>query len=141
VQIWHTRGPEPKSVAQVFARQKDIMFGSRSKSHIARQAELHRMRHVVRTLVDMLPEQQRNTPEVQDLASYGCTTVMHLVEINAEPLEGETNSREYDFTKATIEARWHAGYADTRRMIAKRPWENKIDPSVGVAVYASDAFS
>ena len=96
------------------------------------------MRHVVRTLVDMLPEQQRNTPEVQDLASYSCTTLMHLVEINAEPLEGETNSREYDFTKATIEARWRAGYADTRRMIAKRPWENEIDPSVGVAVYASD---
>jgi NTE family protein len=46
------------------------MFGSRSKSHIARQAELHRMRHVVRTLVEMLPEQQRNTPEVQDLASH-----------------------------------------------------------------------
>lgn len=141
VQIWHTRGLEPESVAQVFARQKDIMFGSRSKSHIARQAELHRMRHVVRRLVEMLPEGQRNTPEVQDLAGYGCTTVMHLVEINAEPLKGETNSREYDFTKTTIEARWRAGYADTRRMIAKRPWENKIDPSLGVAVYASDAQS
>jgi len=138
VQIWHARGPEPESVAEVFARQKDIMFGSHSKSHIARQAELHRMRHVVRTLVEMLPEERRNTPEVQDLARYGCTTVMHLVEINAEPLEGETNSREYDFTKTTIEARWHAGYTDTGRVIAKRPWENKIDPSVGVAVYASD---
>jgi NTE family protein len=139
VQIWHTRGPEPESVAQVFARQKDIMFGSRSKSHLARQAELHRMRHIVRTLVDMLPGERRNSPEVQDMAGYGCTTMMHLVEINAGPLDGETNSREYDFTKATIEARWHAGYADTRRMIAKRPWDNKIDPSVGVAIYASDA--
>jgi NTE family protein len=97
------------------------------------------MRHVVRTLVGMLPEEQRNTPEVQDLAGFGCTSVMHLVEINAEALDGETNSREYDFSKTTIEARWDAGYADTRRMIEKRPWENKIDPSVGVAVYASDA--
>ena len=62
----------------------------------------------VRTLVNMLPEEQRNTPEVQDLAAYGCTSVMRLVEINAEPLQGETDSREYDFTKATIEARWQA---------------------------------
>jgi NTE family protein len=139
VQIWHTRGPEPESVAQVFARQKDIMFGSRARSHIARQAELHRMRHIVRTLVGMLPEEQRNTPAVQDLAGYGCSTVMHLVEINAEPLDGETNSREYDFTKATIEIRWQAGYADACRMIARRPWDNRIDPSVGVALYASDA--
>lgn len=140
VQIWHARGPEPQSVAQVFARQKDIMFGSRSKSHIARQAELHRMRHIVRTLVGMLPEEQRNTPEVQEFAGYGCASVMHLVEINAEPIEGETNSREYDFSKATIEARWQAGYADTRRMIAQRPWNRQIDPSVGVAVYASDGL-
>src|SRR6516165_1649475 len=69
VQIWHARGREPESVAQVFARQKDIMFGSRSRIQIARQAQIHRMRHIVRTLVDMLPEAQRNTPEVRELAS------------------------------------------------------------------------
>ena len=139
VQIWHTRGEEPESVAQVFARQKDIMFGSRSMSHIAGQAKLHRMRHVVRTLVDMLPEEKRNTREVQELADYGCATTMHLLEINAERLDDENNSREYDFSPATIDARWRAGYADTCRVIARRPWDNPIDPAVGVAVYASDA--
>jgi NTE family protein len=139
VQIWHSRGVEPESVAQVFARQKDIMFGSRSRSHIAAQARLHRLRHVVRTLVDMLPDDNRNTPEVQELADYGCATTMHLLEINAEPLDGETNSREYDFSPATIDARWRAGYADTCRVIERRPWDNPIDPAVGVAVYASDA--
>ena len=128
-----------KSVAQVFARQKDIMFGSRSRSHIAAQARLHRLRHVVRTLFDLLPEDKRNTPEVQELADYGCATTMHLLEINAEPLDGETNSREYDFSPATINARWQAGYVDTCRVIARRPWDNPIDPAVGVAVYASDA--
>jgi NTE family protein len=139
VQIWHTRGPEPETVAQVFARQKDIMFGSHSKSQIARQAQLHHMRHIVRKLVGMLSEDQQNTPEVQELAGYGCTTVMHLVEINAEPLVGETNSREYDFSPATIRARWQAGYADTRRMIERRPWDQPVDPAVGVALHASDA--
>ena len=138
VQIWHTRGPEPESVAQVFARQKDIMFGSRSRSHIARQAQLHRMRHVVRTLVGMLSEEQQKTLEVQELAGYGCTTVMHLIEINAEPLDGENNSREYDFSPATIAVRWQAGYEDTRRTIARRPWDDPVDPAVGVALYASD---
>jgi NTE family protein len=97
------------------------------------------LRHVVRTLFDLLPEDKRNTPEVQELADYGCATTMHLLEINAEPLDGETNSREYDFSPATIDARWQAGYVDTCRVIARRPWDNPIDPAVGVAVYASDA--
>jgi NTE family protein len=138
VQIWHTRGPEPGSVAEVFARQKDIMFGSRSRGHIARQAQIHRMRHAIRELVGMVSEEQRNTSEVRKLAAFGCSTMMHLIEINAEPLDGESNSREYDFSPATIETRWQAGYADTCRVIARRPWADPIDPNVGVAVYASD---
>ena len=138
VQIWHTRGPEPESVAQVMMRQKDIIFGSRARSHIARQAQLHRMRHVVRELVDMLPKDRRDTPEVRELAGYGCGTVMHLIEINAQPLDGESNSRDFDFSQAAIHARWQAGYADAHRMIERRPWDEPIDPAVGVAVYASD---
>jgi NTE family protein len=138
VQIWHTQSTEPDSIAQVFMRQKDILFGSRSRSHIARQAQLHRMRHVVRELYKMLPEERRNTPEAKALAAYGCATVMHLLEINARPIDGESNMRDFDFSKAAINARWQAGYADARGMIARRPWENPIDPSIGVAVYASD---
>ncbi len=139
VQIWHSRGAEPGSIAQVFMRQKDILFGSRSKSHIARQAQIHRMRHVVRELFKMLPEERKNTPEAKELAAWGCGTTMHLVEINAEPIDGENNARDFDFSQAAIAARWEAGYADTRRMIERRPWDDPVDPLVGVAVYASDA--
>jgi NTE family protein len=138
VQIWHTRGPEPESLAQVFMREKDILFGSRARSHIARQAQIHNMRHVIRELVQMLPQERRNTPEVEELAGWGCTTKMHLIEINAEPIDGETNARDYDFSSAAIEARWQSGYADTWRMIKRRPWEDPIDERVGVALYASD---
>jgi len=138
VQIWHTRGLEPESVAQVFMRQKDILFGSRARSHIARQAQIHRMRHIVRELVRMLPEDQRDTPQAKEFAGYGCTTVMHLIEINAQPIDGETNSRDFDFSEAAIQARWQAGYEDTRRMIARRPWDDPVDPMLGIAIYASD---
>jgi NTE family protein len=139
VQIWHARAPEPESIAQAFMREKDIMFGSRARNHIARQAQIHRMRHAVRELVNMLPAECKSVPEVKRLAELGCGTTMHLVEINAEPVYGETNARDYDFSRAAINARWQAGYADTHRMIERRPWNDAVDPAVGVAVYASDA--
>jgi len=138
VQIWHQRASEPDSIATVFMRQKDILFGSRTRSHIARQAQLHRMRHIVRELVGMLPEERRNTPKAKELASWGCETKMHLVEINAQPIDGETNARDYDFSQEAIQARWQAGYEDTRRMIARRPWDDPVDPMLGIAIYASD---
>jgi NTE family protein len=59
--------------------------------------------------------------------------------LRAEAIDGETNARDYDFSPAAIHARWEAGYADTRRIIARRPWDDPIDPMVGVSVYASDS--
>jgi NTE family protein len=138
VQIWHASGPEPASVAEVLNRQKDIMFASRAQSHIPRQAQLHHMRHIVSQLVGMLPEDLRNAPEVRGLAAYGCGTVMHVVEINAPQFDREGYSRDIDFSPESIKERWQAGYDDTRRMIARRPWDVPVDPKVGVMVHTPD---
>jgi NTE family protein len=139
VRIWHTRGRRPDSLARAFMREKEILFGSHSRNHVRRQAELHRMRRIIRELVDMLPEARRSSQRAKELAAWGCATTMHLVEINAQPLEGETNARDYDFSQGAIEARWQAGYADTCRMLKRRPWDDPIDPATSVTVYQSDA--
>jgi NTE family protein len=139
IQIWHTRGPRPESLSHAFMREKDILFGSRSKTHIMRQAQLHRMRRIIRELIEMLPEEQKNSPRVKELAGWSCTTTMHLVEINARPIEGETNARDYDFSRAAVQARWEAGYADTCRMLERQPWDDPVDPATQVTVYESDA--
>jgi NTE family protein len=138
VQIWHSSGPEPMSVAEVLNRQKDIMFASRAQSHIPRQAQLHRMRHIVRELVGMLPQDQRDTPLARELAAYGCGTMMHVVEINAPQFDGEGYSRDIDFSPDSIHERWEAGYADARRVIARRPWDAPVDPKVGVLVHVAN---
>jgi NTE family protein len=139
IQIWHTRGPRPESLSHAFMREKDILFGSRSKTHIMRQAQLHRMRRIIRELIEMLPEEQKNSPRVKELAGWSCTTTMHLVEINARPIEGETNARDYDFSRAAVQARWEAGNADTCRMLERQPWDDPVDPATQVTVYESDA--
>jgi len=120
-------------------REKDILFGSRFRTHIMQQAQLHRMRRIIRELVDLLPDEQKHSARVQDLASWSCTTTMHLVEINGQPIEGETNARDYDFSRTAVQARWQAGYADTCRMLERQPWNDQIDPATEVTVYQSDA--
>lgn len=135
VQVWHAAGPEPESVWQVINRQKDIQFASRADSHIARQENLHHLRHIIRELVRRLPESERETPDVQMMAGYGCGTTMHVVRLNAPRLDGEDHMRDIDFTGGGIAARWQAGYVDTARTLDRRPWDVHIDPMVGVAVH------
>ena len=55
VNVWQPTGAHPTTLQQVMARQKDIQFASRGKSHVARQAQIHRLRHVVRELARRLP--------------------------------------------------------------------------------------
>src|SRR3546814_10056322 len=45
VNVWHAHGDEPVNIAQVMERQKDIQFASRAHSHIARQQQIHHLRH------------------------------------------------------------------------------------------------
>ncbi len=138
VQIFPIAGPEPESVWQVLSRQKDIQFASRADSHIPRQEHIHQLRHMVRELVRMMPEAQRETPEVKEIAGYGCGTLMHIIRLNAAPLENEDYLRDIDFTPEGVDRRWQAGYADTVRTLKHKPWDIPIDPMMGVAVFDSD---
>ena len=51
VQLWNPQGQAPQSIWQVSGRQKDIQYASRNDSHIARQKQIHRLRHVINELV------------------------------------------------------------------------------------------
>lgn len=139
VHMWSPNGPEPDTIARVLARQKDLQYASRAKTQIARQRQLHKLRHVISELARALPEETRNTAEVRELASYGCPTRMHVVRLLAPPLAGEDHSKDIDFSPAGIHARWDAGYADTARVLDKTPWTQEVDPLEGLILHEAAA--
>jgi NTE family protein len=138
VHMWNPMGPEPESVWEVLHRQKDIQYSSRVASHIARQRQIHKLRHVVSELVKLMPEDARNRPLVKDLAEYGCLTRMHVVQLLAPRLDNENHTKDIDFSTAGIRLRWEAGYADTIRSLRREPWNDACDPLEGVILHAPD---
>ncbi|MDP2331586.1 MAG: patatin-like phospholipase family protein [Reyranella sp.] len=139
VNVWQPAGAHPTTLQQVMARQKDIQFASRGKSHVARQAQIHRLRHVVRELARRLPEELRADPVVQDLADYGCGTLMHLVRLLSPRLDGEDHTKDIDFTRAGIERRWKAGHDHARKVLAEKPWEGEVDTLAGIVIHEGSA--
>jgi NTE family protein len=133
--MWHPRGPEPETIWQVLGRHKDIQYASRAKSHITRQQQIHRLRHVIRDLGQHIPESERNDPAVRRLLGYGCATVMHVVPLLAPRIEGEDHTKDIDFTPAGIQARRQSGYSDTRRALQQAPWSHDVDAMDGVIVH------
>lgn len=132
VNVWHQTAPEPSSIWEVMGRQKDIQYASRAGSHIARQKQIHRLRHVIRELQRQLTPAQRHAPQVRDLASWGCSTTMHVAHLVAPRLAGEDHTKDIDFSAAGMQARRAAGYADAQRMVQRAPWTEPVDPIEGV---------
>jgi NTE family protein len=122
VNVWHQTGPEPESIVQVMSRQKDIQYASRADSHIARQKQIHRLRHVIRELHRQIPAVKQSDPKVKELAAWGCGTTMHVAHLLAPRLDGEDHTKDIDFTPEGVHARREAGYADTMRMVERAPW-------------------
>jgi NTE family protein len=131
VHMWNPGGPEPETIRAVLNRQKDVQYSSRAVSHIRRQKQIHRLRHIIAELAMRLPETERQTNLVREMASYGCLTRMHVVRLLAPALEGEDHTKDIDFSRKGIGCRWAAGYGDACRVLAEAPWEAKVDPVEG----------
>ena len=137
VHLWNPTGPVPQSIWEVLHRQKDIQYSSRIASHITRQQQTHRLRHVVSQLVRHLPDDVRKTEAVQELAGYGCVTQMHVVRLLAPRLENENHTKDIDFTPSGIRMRREAGFEATMRALRQAPWEGDFDPIEGVILHES----
>jgi NTE family protein len=135
VNMWQPTGSEPTSIWQVLSRQKDIQYASRGRTHVARQQQIHRLRHVVRELGMQLTEEQRRNPAMRELLGYGCRTTMHLVRLLSPRLDREDHTKDIDFTRTGIRGRWHAGYDHAKRVLAEKPWEREVDALQGVVIH------
>src|SRR5919198_1134516 len=119
VHMWNPTGSEPETIWQVLHRHKDIQYSSRVASHIARQRQVHKLRHVISELSKLIPQDVRDHPVAKDLAEYGCLTRMHVVRLLAPRLDNENHTKDIDFSVAGIRQRWEAGYADTARALRR----------------------
>ena len=96
---------------------RSIQYSSRAASHIARQKQIHKLRHVIAELAKALPEERRRSSEIRELASYGCLTRMHVVRLLAPALEGEDHSKD----------------------IERAPWTHQFDPIEGFILHEAAA--
>ena len=105
VNVWHQTGPEPESIWQVIARQKDIQYASRADSP-------HRPAEADPSVAprdpaagQRVPGRTGNPPACAGTGPWGCRTTMHVVHLLAPRLEGEDHTKDIDFTPAGMRTR------------------------------------
>jgi len=135
VHLWNPTGDEPQTIWEILNRAKDIQYSSRIASHIVRQREAHKLRHVITKLLEFVPEEEKQDPLLQELAQYHCDTRMHVVRLLAPRLDRESHTKDIDFSSAGIRTRWEAGYEETKRALARQAWLGEFGVLDGVILH------
>lgn len=135
VDLFHARGRLPKDIEEVAEREKDIRYSSRTRAMTDILRTTHDVRHNINNLWDQLPENLRATPEAKFLYNFGCVTTMDIVELIYRPSESQGPSKDYEFSRATMRARWAQGLADAQATLAASPWLAPMPTDVGARTF------
>lgn len=91
--LWNPLGNRPTHYLGSAEPAKGHPVFKPDASHIARQRQMHRLRHIINDLARLLPEETRKRPEVRELTAYGCPTTMHVGKTLAPQLRMKTTPR------------------------------------------------
>jgi NTE family protein len=112
VDLWSARGEFPRNLAEVATRQKEIQYSSRTRAFTDYFKRVTKLRNMVAALLEELPEEMRNREEVKSLSLAADQHAANIVQLIYRPKGYEGDSKDYEFSRRSMEEHWRAGYCD-----------------------------
>jgi len=117
VDLWSARGELPGDLAEVATRQKEIQYSSRTRLNTDQFKRLQRMRNILAALLEKLPDDLKASEEAKMLRSAADHKVYNIVHLIYRSKHYEGHSKDYEFSRLTMEDHWRAGYHDAVRTL------------------------
>jgi NTE family protein len=115
--LWSARGDFPRNVLESEARQKDIRFSSRTRMATDEFKKKQMLRRATAKLLAKVPKDLLQTPEAELLAAEADEKVYNLIQLIYRAKNYEGTSKDYEFSRRTMEEHWMSGYNDAVRTL------------------------
>jgi len=135
VDVFQGYGQLPTTLEEVSEREKDIRYSSRTRINTDAFQQKHEIRHAINELEKLLSPEIAMTEQAKRLHSFGCVTEMDIVQLVYRPFENQGGSKDYEFTRATMNTRWQQGASDASTTLCASPWLAPKPREVGVRVF------
>jgi NTE family protein len=135
VDLFQGRGLLPKNLEEVDEREKDVRYSSRTRVNTDAFRHKHEVRHAINELIKLLPPDIAATDAAKRLYALGCVTEMDIVQLIYRPFKPQGASKDYEFSRPTMSARWKQGIADASTTLRAAPWLAPKPQEVGVRVF------
>jgi NTE family protein len=136
VDLWSARGDFPRDVAEVETRRKEIVYSSRTRASTSSFERIQRLRHAAAKLTVDMPEHLKNSPEMELLRPELELKAYNIIQLIYRAKTYEGHSKDYEFSRRSMEEHWRAGYHDAVRTL--RHPEVLMRPKTPAGVFTFD---
>jgi NTE family protein len=117
VDLWSSRGVLPSTMADVMSRQKEIQYSSRTRAATNSVRRRRRLGSALGTLLERVPADLKTGPEMRLIEEAADLSVYNIIQLVHRPRSFEQHSKDYEFSRQSMEDHWRAGYHDAVRTL------------------------
>ncbi|WBV44054.1 patatin-like phospholipase family protein [Pseudoroseomonas cervicalis] len=135
VDLFSARGPVPRSMPGVMAREKDIRYSSRTRAVTDYHRRIRDLEMELKQALELIPADrldERQKALKHRLERLPEVVVLHLI-YRHQVYEGQ--AKDYEFSARTMREHWQAGLADTRATLQHGQWLAMPPPGSGIQVH------
>ena len=136
VDLFSAKGELPANLDQVLEREKDIRYSSKTRFNTNYVMQVESLRLALGRLLHKMPAKLHDDPDYKLLLpaveKQRHITLAHLIN---RRLSHSTNSKDYEFSRATVRQLWEAGLEDVRRACDHPEWLEAQEVLPGVHVF------
>jgi NTE family protein len=135
VDVFNAKGELPRNLDQVIERAKDIQYASKVRLNVEHIREFGVMRAALGRLLGKFPPGLKDDPDVLKLAPLYDDREFTIARLINRRTTQSGSTKDYEFSRATVNEAWAAGLEDVRRSAANMEWIQPMDLGPGVRVY------
>jgi NTE family protein len=135
VDLWCARGEFPRNIPEVMTREKEIRYSSRTRAGTDQFKHVQRLRRAAAGLLEKLPQDLRSSPEAKCLNTEAEHKVYNIVHLIYRARNYEGHSKDYEYSRLSMEDHWRAGYNDARRTLRHPDVLKRPDNDEGVFTF------
>jgi NTE family protein len=135
VDLFSARGTMPRTLAETMERQKDITYSSRTRMNTDALASNMNLQQAVADLISKLPAALRNDASVAAVCAQLTHQPIEIVHLIYRDKPYELDSKDYEFSRASVDEHWEAGLRDISNTLDHPEWLRSASQSNGVTTF------
>jgi NTE family protein len=135
VDLWSSRGDLPSDLNDVTARQKEIQYSSRTRANTDQFKQIQCVRVALANVLERVSPEILDSEDGKLLKAVADRKVYNIVHLIYRSKNYEVQSKDYEFSRTSMNDHWNAGYNDAIRTLRHPEALQRPTDQIGVSTF------